>query len=120
MVRIATPTAPLLGRVARLGLETYHSPFGGEAVLFLTPAEQERLLAAGISFEIVQPDAAEFFARRLDTALGPGSMGGYFTHDEIVSWMDRMAAGYADIISPKFRVGTSFEGRPIWAFIVSD
>ena len=120
MIRLVSPPMTTLGRVAELGFEPLRSPFGDEAVLFLTPSEQERLRQAGIAFEIVHPDAAEFFARRLDSSLGPGSMGGYYTFTEIVAWMDEMAAAYPAIISPKFTVGTSLEGRPVWAFIISD
>ncbi len=120
MVRLTAPPAPVLARVARFGLEIYRSPFTGETILFATPAELDRLRTAGISFEIVHEDAAEYFASRLDAALGPGSMGGYCTFDEVVAWMDDMAAAHPDIISPKFSLGTSHEGLTIWAFIVSD
>jgi hypothetical protein len=47
-------------------------------------------------------------------------MGGFKTLAEIGAEMDRLASTYPSIVSPKFSIGTSIEGRPIWAMRVSD
>ncbi|MFC1529901.1 M14 family zinc carboxypeptidase [Gemmatimonadota bacterium] len=120
MVSVRSPDRVELTRIARLGLELQLSPFGGDAVLFADQQELEALRAAGISFQIKHEDAEAWFASRLDASQGPGSMGGYYTLDEALAKVDELAAAWPDIISPRFSVGTSIEGRTIWAFIVSD
>ena len=52
--------------------------------------------------------------------FGFGSMGGYYTFNEIVAQLDSMYNQYPNIITQKFQIGTSQEGRPIWAVKISD
>jgi carboxypeptidase T len=52
--------------------------------------------------------------------FGFGSMGGFYTFDEIVANLDSMYAQYPDIITEKYSVGTSQQGRTIWAVKISD
>ncbi|MFN3694823.1 MAG: M14 family metallopeptidase, partial [Ignavibacterium sp.] len=52
--------------------------------------------------------------------FGFGSMGGYYTFNEIVAQLDSMHNQYPNIITQKFQIGTSQEGRPIWAVKISD
>jgi hypothetical protein len=49
-----------------------------------------------------------------------GSMGGYYTNDEIVSELDSMRLLYPDIITEKQLLGLSIEGREIWHVKISD
>ncbi len=43
-----------------------------------------------------------------------GSMGGNLTYAEVVSKLDSMRTEYPSLISTKFSVGTTIEGRTIW------
>ncbi|MCA2005239.1 MAG: immune inhibitor A [Ignavibacterium sp.] len=52
--------------------------------------------------------------------FGFGSMGGFYTFNEIVAQLDSMYNQYPNIITQKFQIGTSQEGRPIWAVKISD
>ncbi|MFN3873881.1 MAG: M14 family zinc carboxypeptidase, partial [Ignavibacterium sp.] len=52
--------------------------------------------------------------------FGFGSMGGYYTFNEIIAQLDSMYNQYPNIITQKFQIGTSQEGRPIWAVKISD
>ncbi len=54
------------------------------------------------------------------TGFGYGSMGGYYTYSEIVASLDSMIAHYPNIISQKYSIGTSHEGRTLWAVKISD
>lgn len=54
------------------------------------------------------------------TGFGYGSMGGYYTYAEAIANLDSMIAHYPDIISQKYSIGTSHEGRTIWAVKISD
>lgn len=42
-----------------------------------------------------------------------GSMGGFYTWQEMQDQLDSMVAHFPDLISPKVSIGTSHEGRPI-------
>jgi len=52
--------------------------------------------------------------------FGQGVMGGMYTLAEIEGLLDQYAANHPAIVTPKFSIGTSVEGRPIWAVRVSD
>jgi len=49
-----------------------------------------------------------------------GSMGGYYIFDEIVADLDTMFQLYPNLITEKYSIGTSHEGRAIWAVKISD
>ncbi|HEY3250962.1 MAG TPA: M14 family metallopeptidase, partial [Ignavibacteria bacterium] len=48
-----------------------------------------------------------------------GSMGGYMTYTEAASKLDSMRMWYPQFISAKFSIGTTYEGRQIWAVRVT-
>jgi hypothetical protein len=52
--------------------------------------------------------------------FGFGSMGGFYTFNEIVAQLDTMYMQYPNLITQKFQIGSSQEGRPIWAVKISD
>lgn len=49
-----------------------------------------------------------------------GTMGHYHTYDQILEQLDLMAETFPDLISPKMNIGTSIEGRTIYAVKISD
>jgi hypothetical protein len=53
-------------------------------------------------------------------SFGYGSMGGFYTFDEVVAEMDAMHQLYPNIITAKDSVGSSYQGRPIWTVKISD
>ncbi|MFO7768342.1 MAG: M14 family zinc carboxypeptidase [bacterium] len=120
MVRISAPTEAQLRSIAGRGIEVHAGLFAREAVLFVTEEELQALRDAGLAPQVIEPDAAAFFASRMDASAGPGSMGGYYTLSEVEARLDELASRYPDIITPKFSVGTSVEGRDVWAVRVSD
>ncbi|MGB0953053.1 MAG: M14 family metallopeptidase, partial [Planctomycetota bacterium] len=104
----------------------------GYAVVFATDAEQDALAKAGIAFTVEQEDLQAFYAQRAAADLAQmqsqgrgtgavvgGSMGGFKTLAEIETEMDRLAATYPLLCSPKFVVGTSLEGRSIYGMRLS-
>ncbi|MCE1188398.1 MAG: immune inhibitor A [Ignavibacteria bacterium] len=54
------------------------------------------------------------------TGFGYGSMGGFYTFAEMVANLDSMHAKYPNLVSEKFSIGNSTEGRPLWAVRISD
>jgi murein tripeptide amidase MpaA len=94
----------------------------GHLTVYADDAEQARLAAAGWSFFVEVEDLPGFYAARAAAAparAAVGSMGGFRTLAEIGQEMDRLAAAYPGLVSPKFSVGTSIQGRPIWAMRIS-
>ncbi|HET6244187.1 MAG: immune inhibitor A [Bacteroidetes bacterium] len=49
-----------------------------------------------------------------------GSMGGFFTFQEMINNLDSMASKYPSLISVKQSIGNSVEGRPIYHVKISD
>jgi hypothetical protein len=99
-----------------------HAPVAdGWARIYSSPAVEARLRRLGWDLRVVQPDLAAFYAARAAQfgVLG-GSMGGFKTLAEIVAEMDRLATTYPALVSPRFSIGNSLEGRPLWCMRVSD
>ncbi|MDP7062660.1 MAG: M14 family metallopeptidase [Planctomycetota bacterium] len=98
----------------------------GMARAYATDAEQAILRAANIPFTVEIEDLQSFYAARAATELGSGaafasvgSMGGFRTLAEIEQELDRLSAAFPAICSPKFSVGTTIQGRNIWAIRIS-
>jgi len=54
------------------------------------------------------------------TGFDYGSMGGYYTLAEIEADLDEMYQLFPNLITQKYSIGTSHEGRTIWAVKISD
>lgn len=54
------------------------------------------------------------------TGLDYGSMGGYYTLDEVYDRLDKMYDLYPNIITQKFSIGQTIEGRQVYAAKISD
>ncbi|MCH8568509.1 MAG: T9SS type A sorting domain-containing protein [Balneolales bacterium] len=96
----------------------------------LSGYELNLMIEAGIRFEVVQDDMASFYeaklmadpvfqSRQLQGENLPvnfklGSMGGHLTLDEVIAELDEMHQLFPDLITPKFSIGESYEGRDIW------
>ncbi|RJP62224.1 MAG: T9SS C-terminal target domain-containing protein [Ignavibacteriales bacterium] len=53
-------------------------------------------------------------------SFGYGSMGGFYTLQEILNKLDTMFLNYPNIITQKFQIGTTVENRPIYVIKISD
>lgn len=135
----ALPQAPVLDLVAvevsgpadaRLLFQTATDPddhrglVAGEVWIYADDAEQARLARQGWRLRVLQEDIAAFYAARAAAdparAAAAGSMGGFRTLAEILQEMDRLASTWPGIVSPRFSLGQSIEGRGIWAMRISD
>src|SRR5690606_39089451 len=78
-----------------------------ESLPKLTDSEKEKILEESrIKYNV---DGFDF-----------GSMGGYYTYQEIIDDLDEMITLYPNLISQKINIGTSHEGRAIYAVVISD
>jgi len=88
------------------------------------------------SFQVLHTDLAAFYAERaaadrgqrapaglgdfLSPPFASGSMGGYYTLAETISVLDQITAAFPNLTSDRFSIGSSIEGRNIWAVKGSD
>ncbi len=90
----------------------------------VTMEEAHVLLEIGIPFDVRQHDLTEYFVTRsmpgIERDFPLGSMLGNYTLLEAIAQMDTLRNMYSDFVSEKDSIGTSIEGRTIWAFKVSD
>ncbi len=136
-VRVLDPAA--LDALLRNGFDiaTFHpfDPDGGEcppraADVVVTRAEERLLRALGFRPRLLLFDLEGHFAQALGPVqkvavpappgFGQGAMGGYYTFAEVENLLDHYALSYPGIVSARQSIGTSVEGRPIWAIKVSD
>ncbi|MCI0635274.1 MAG: M14 family metallopeptidase, partial [Actinobacteria bacterium] len=82
-----------------------------------TPAIDRLLAEMGYSVTVLVPDlAAQFEA---SASAGP-NFGVFHTYSETEAYLDSIAAAFPAITTDKFSIGSSLEGRTIWAIKVSD
>ena len=90
----------------------------------VTMEEARALLEIGIPFDVRQHDLSEYFVTRsmpsIERDFPLGSMLGNYTLLEAIAQMDTLRNMYPEFVSEKDSIGTSIEGRTIWAFKVSD
>ena len=92
--------------------------------IVVTMEEAHALLEIGIPYEVRQHDLTEYFVTRsipdIERDFPLGSMLGNYTLLEAIAQMDTLRNMYPDFVSEKDSIGTSIEGRTIWAFKVAD
>ncbi|MCB9464781.1 MAG: immune inhibitor A [Candidatus Eisenbacteria bacterium] len=90
----------------------------GSALEFVAdPAAVAGLQADGLDVEIVIDDLEAYYESRLQ---GGGLFGEYHTYTEAIDAMDALVAAYPTLISPKFSIGQTLEGREMWVYKISD
>lgn len=116
-----------LTAIAAMGVSLEGNTYRPHAYLdlIINQQELETLQSAGYNIEILIENLESFYASRLtDEDSGRefalGSMGGYFTPDEIIQNLDDLHNTYPDLVSAKIEIGQSVEGRPIYAVRISD
>ena len=123
-------------RLISLSLDLEHSSANkkGERILFVNENEFTELQQSGLSYEILMDDWKTYYnslptlnndeklliKNESEMEFGVsgfnfGSMGGFYTFDEIVADLDTMFQLYPNLITEKDSIGSSHEGRTIWA-----
>lgn len=138
LVRISDPSDIMRLQMNDITVEHYKGNFKDGIELVLNQYELNKLQSTGMSFELKIPDLDSYYLSRqapsifdmqksqsllqLDnvTGFGYGSMGGYYTYDEIVRKLDSMRLQYPNLITAKIPLGLSVENRQIYAVKISD
>jgi len=85
-----------------------------------------KLVSNNIDFFVIHEDLETFYQSRLiqnyndNRDFSYGSMGGYYTFEEIEENLDELSNTYPEIFTQKFSIGQTLEGRNIWGIKVSD
>ncbi len=82
------------------------------------PGDAEELDALGLAYSVLVENLEAHYASRLDGELD--DMGGYPTADEVYVWMWGLIEDHPDLVSYPETIGETYEGRPIYSFMVSD
>ncbi|MAF66079.1 MAG: hypothetical protein CMJ84_10550 [Planctomycetes bacterium] len=124
MVEVRVADRRELARLHRFASDVDdHGVVADTARVFADDLEQIHLRSLGFELEVRVEDLAAFYSSRAaeDYSGGAvGSMGGFRTLAEIEAEMDRLATDFAGLVSPRWSIGTSHQGREIWAMRVSD
>ena len=89
----------------------------GVGATFVTDAEElAELRAQGYRITVELEDMEQFYSSRI---RGP-NFGQFHTYSETVDFLDNLHAAYPSITTAKVSIGTTIEGRTIWAFKISD
>ena len=109
-----------------LGLDVDHMIQGTDYIQFaINEYDLNKLILNNINYEVIHHDLQTFYENRLDQNyisrdFELGSMGGYYTFDEIEYHLDQLSSLYPNIISQKISIGQTYEDRNIWAVKISD
>jgi hypothetical protein len=126
----------------QLGIDHGHHVAGEYLVSDVGESALQKLRAAGVPYRIIIPDVGDWYARQNEQVLTrnddcdnapvypyprpenyqDGSMGGYFTYEEMLAELGKMVQQYPDLITTAQPIGdfTSVQGRPILWLRVSD
>ena len=125
-VRLFDPSQSNISIVGSLGIPLDHVRGKKDIYIDLTCTEEQTagMLEKGLEVKILIPDLTLFYKKRNRPATSRnfplGSMQGNYTWDELNDRFDELLSLYPNIISDRFVIGQSIEGRDIWAFKISD
>ncbi len=122
----------MLQQMADIGVAIDHVHIHDDVLYMLVSGYEVKMLEEhGIGYTIHQEDMEQYYEQKL--ASDPvfqnpsllqadvpenfvlGSMGGHLTLDEVNAQLDLMHDLYPDLITERFSIGESFEGRDIWS-----
>ncbi|MCX8056477.1 MAG: M14 family zinc carboxypeptidase [Ignavibacteria bacterium] len=107
-------------------LEGMTGKIGDWFELIVSEKELDLLKRLGFTTITIIEDYSKFLEDRLykgafnALGFGYGSMGGYYTYTEVIQQLDSMKILYPDLITTKLVVGSTIEGRNIFAVKISD
>ncbi|MEN8007801.1 MAG: M14 family zinc carboxypeptidase [Candidatus Krumholzibacteriota bacterium] len=115
-IKLDAPGAAEFVRANRGRLDILQAKPGSYVHIAAKPGDLEFLRASGQDFEILQADMETANAYS-DKGIGYGI---YHTYSETFAFVDSLRLLYPNVISQKWSIGQTLEGRDLWAFRVSD
>ncbi len=99
---------------------------GGRLYFYAEAGQVRKWQAMGIDARVADADVIATYRKIASEAVpassgfANGSMGGFFTLDEALQRLEQYRKINPAIMSAKMSIGTSIEGRPLWAYKISD
>jgi len=108
-----------------IDLDHVHQEADHSIKFAISESELSKLDVQNIEYIVIHDNLEKFYASRLDKNTETrdfeyGSMGGYYTFDEIEQNLDELYQDYPNLVAEKISIGTTLEGRNIWALKMSD
>ena len=126
LIKVYNPTTEVMHQLNSLGAEIDHATYKkGEYIEFAASSRfVDKISYLDIEFEVVHEDLQSFYESRLyniqSRDFDYGSMGGYYTHEEINEHLQEISEDYPTLASSLQVIGQSLEGRDIYAIKLSD
>ena len=104
-IRVNDTTREVIHRLQDLGIDLDHVKFKKNNFIQFVVIDDmlDRLINDGINFEIVHENLEDFYASRLydisSRDFDYGSMGGYYTYDEVIEHLFDLNNNYPDLVS---------------------
>jgi hypothetical protein len=105
-------------QIGRAGFDVLDAD-GQSLLIAVSPANKGELESMGIGYETVREDLSAFYRSRY-TDKEAATMGGFRTLPEIEAYLDSLSAANPTLVTPKFSIGLSIEGRNQWVVKISD
>ena len=108
-----------------LGIDMDHIHYSNDYIQFvISEYDLNKLIDSKISYEIIHEDIESYYASRLDNnfesrEIELGSMGGYYTYEEIEYHLNQINTEFEALTSLEI-IGNTLEGRNVWALKISD
>jgi hypothetical protein len=118
-LKVSAPDKPSLHRLLQMDLDIPEQRLGPEITVIGTDADKAWLEVQGYTVTYQLRNAERFYAERAQAA-GAVTMGGFRALAETWAAVDSIIALYPSVASAKFNIGSSHEGRPIYAIRISD
>ena len=126
-IRIYYQNQDQLFQLLQLGIDIDHSHGEkNEWIEFVISENKLSILNSNFfDYEIIHQNLEEFYLSRLDYDFESrdfelGSMGGYYTFDEIEEQLDKFHENFPNLITEKLSLGQTLEGRDVWMVKISD
>jgi len=126
-IKINNVNSLLINRLMSLDIELDHVHMESDnSIKFaISESDLDRIDSNLIKYEVIHEDLEAFYQSRLTNDMESrdfeyGSMGGYYTFNEIVENLDELSEDYPDLVAEKISIGQTLEGRDIWALKMSD
>lgn len=137
-VKVALNSSEEIQTLASKGcaIDYYQGNWKDGIRFFVTSSELQSIQNEGYNLEITIPNYKDHYniMQQADRVANPnlsksegvaagfdlGSMGGFYTYDEVVGKLDEMRADFPDLITAKSSIGVTEEGRDIWVVKISD
>jgi len=126
-IRIYDDAKEVVYKLKNAGLDIDHIYIEPDLWIEFVIAENKITLLdeTQLHYEIMHEDIEQYYESRLDNHFESrdfefGSMGGYYTFNEIEDQLDNLYANFPELITQKVSIGETLEGRNIWMVKISD